>query len=342
MRRLPNRYGTVTKLKGNRRRPWIVKAWVGTKDTGAPKYDIVGYTETYEAGLSLLAEYRNDPWDVDAAKITVGELYDLWYKIKFPKLGEKNRASLRSAYKKHCSRYKDHVYKTLRSYQMQECIDNCGKGHGTQTHIKNMWNHLDDLALELGVIKQGYSQLLTTDSAPETSRTRLSDAEVDALWANQGIPGIDAALILTYSGWRISELLEMPPEAVDLELGTMTGGKKTEAGKDRIVPIHSRIRPIVEHHLAEGGPTLICYENKAITPHQYREYFWKPVIVGQLGIQKTPHECRHTFRSRLDSAGANKRCMDLMMGHKSADTGDRIYTHKTIEELKAAIELITN
>jgi len=29
------------------------------------------------------------------------------------------------------------------------------------------------------------------------------------------------------------------------------------------------------------------------------------------------------------------------MGHKSKDVGERVYTHKTIDELKAAIELMT-
>ena len=59
-------------------------------------------------------------------------------------------------------------------------------------------------------------------------------------------------------------------------------------------------------------------------------------------IDKTPHECRHTFRSRLDSAGANKVCIDLMMGHKSKEVGERVYTHKKLEELKFAIELIAS
>ena len=30
------------------------------------------------------------------------------------------------------------------------------------------------------------------------------------------------------------------------------------------------------------------------------------------------------------------------MGHKSEGTGERVYTHKSIEELKKNIELITN
>ena len=57
------------------------------------------------------------------------------------------------------------------------------------------------------------------------------------------------------------------------------------------------------------------------------------------GMNHTPHECRHTFRSLLDSAGANKKCIDLMMGHTSKDVGERIYTHKTLDELRDALLL---
>ena len=59
------------------------------------------------------------------------------------------------------------------------------------------------------------------------------------------------------------------------------------------------------------------------------------------GMNHVPHEARHTFESLLDSAGANRKCIDLMMGHTSQDTGNRVYNHKTIEELKLNIELIT-
>ena len=60
----------------------------------------------------------------------------------------------------------------------------------------------------------------------------------------------------------------------------------------------------------------------------------------QLHLHHTPHECRHTFRSRLDSANANKRCIDLLMGHTSKDVGERVYTHKTLDELKDTIILL--
>ena len=57
-------------------------------------------------------------------------------------------------------------------------------------------------------------------------------------------------------------------------------------------------------------------------------------------IDKTPHECRHTFESILDSKGANRKCIDLMMGHVSKDVGNRVYNHKTLEELKTAIDFL--
>ena len=230
-------------------------------------------------------------------------------------------------------------YKKIRSYQMQETIDGCGKSYATQGAIKNLWGHLDRFALELDIITRCYSDLLTTDPIPETSRNRFSDDEINCLWNHQNEPWVDSVLILIYSGWRISELLNLKTADIDLQLGTMTGGTKTKAGKGRIVPIHSLIRLFVERRMDEGGEYLFNYNGKKCSETKYRK-FWKN-IMDSLGIEKSPHECRHTFESLLDSAKANRKCIDLMMGHKSKDTGNRIYNHKTLDELKEAIELIT-
>ena len=116
--RNPNGYGTVAKLSGQRRRPYIVKKTIGWNDKGHPIYDIIGYAETREAGNIMLAEYNRDPWDVDRAKITLQQLFDLWKEKKAPKLGESNRSSLCSAFK-HCSALWEKPYKQIRSYQMQ-------------------------------------------------------------------------------------------------------------------------------------------------------------------------------------------------------------------------------
>ncbi len=337
--RLPNGFGSVAKLSGNRRRPYIVKKTVGWKENGQPIISIIGYAATREEGLILLAQYNNAPWDVDLAKITLRGLYKSWLEKKAPKLGQSNLDSLRAAYK-HCSALADHPYRQIKAYQMQETIDHCGRGYGTQGSIKNFWGHLDDYAMELDIITKRYSDLLTSAPAPPTTRKPFTDAEVDLLWEHRDDPWVDTVLIFLYSGWRISELLGLRPEDIDLTAGTMHGGVKTRAGKDRIVPIHSRIRPLIEARLNEGGPRLICHKGKPISSDRYRVYWAR--TMDRFGMTHVPHECRHTLESRLDSAGGNRRCIDLIMGHVSKDTGNRVYNHKTLAELAETIERIKN
>ena len=335
--RNPNGYGTVAKLSGKRRRPYIVKKVIGWNDKGFPIYDIVGYTETREAGNMLLAEYNHDPWDVDKAKITLQQLFELWKEKKAPKLGASNRSSLCSAFN-HCSGLANKPYKLIKAYQMQETIDTCGKSYSTQATIKNLWGHLDRFALEMDIINRCFSDLLTSDPIPPTSRLPFTREEVKLVWEHQTEPWVDTVLILLYSGWRISELLNLKPEDISLQAGTMKGGTKTKAGKDRVVPIHSKIRPLVEARLAEGGPRLLSYKGRVCSQTQYR-VFWADIMKA-LNMEHTPHECRHTFETQLDSAGANRKCIDLLMGHVSKDTGNRVYNHKTLNELKTTIELI--
>lgn len=224
---------------------------------------------------------------------------------------------------------------------MQDCIDSCGCGYSTQGAIKNLWGHLDRFAMELDIISKCCSDLLTSDPIPETTKEIFTDEEIKTIWENEKLEWADSVLFFLYTGFRISEMIDLPIANVDLENQTMTGGTKTAAGKNRIVPIHSKIQHIVQKRVEQSkSGYLFEYNGKKLNQTQYRT-FWAD-IMGKLQMNHTPHECRHTFRSRLDSAGANKVCIDRLMGHKSKGTGERVYTHKNIEELRLNIELITN
>ena len=330
----PNRYGSVTKLSGNRRKPWIVRE--GKSGQQKP----IGYTATREEGLILLASYNNNPWDIDSDKITLDELYNLWLEKRAIKLGKANRDSLKSAYK-HCAKLGSMRYNQIKSYQMQDTIDDCGKGYSTQGAIKNLWGHLDRFAMELDIIQKQCSDLLTSAPIPETTKEVFTDEEVNRVWENQNLPWADSVLFFLYTGFRISEMMNLKIENVDLEAKTITGGTKTAAGKNRIVPIHSKIQPIVKRRFEQSkSGYLFEYKGKKLNERYYRD-FWE-TLMQTLQMNHTPHECRHTLRSRLDSAGANKVCIDRIMGHKSKGTGERVYTHKNIEELRLNIELVTN
>ena len=335
--RNPNGYGSVVKLSGNRRNPYAVRKTVGWNAKGYPIYKVIGYFPTREAGMIALAEYNKTPWDIDAEKTTLEDLYNQWLEMKSHKLGESSQRSLKSAYK-HTRVLHSMKYKDIKSFHMQDCIDNCGRGASTQAIIKNLFWHLDRFALELDIINKSYVQLTTSETIPESTKTPFTDEEIAILWQHQNEPWVDSILIFLYTGFRRSELLNLEIGDIDLEQKTFKGGVKTTAGKNRIVPIHSSIQKIVERRVQSESKYFINFKGNKLTGNMYYDR-WQDVM-QKYNMNHTPHECRHTFRSKLDSAGANKRCIDMMMGHKSKDVGERIYTHKTIDEVREAIELI--
>ena len=334
----PNGYGSVVKLSGNRRKPFTVRKTTGWKDNGQPIYLVIGYFTTREEGMIALAEYNRNPYDVDKRNITLKELYQKWSETILPKLGKSLQSGLKSAYR-HIKKLEELKYRDIRSFQMQETIDNCGHGYSTQATIKNLWGYLDRFAMELDVINKMYSVLTTSAPVEDSHKEPFTEDEIKTLWNHADEEWVDTILIMLYSGWRILEFTTLETENIDLKNQTMKGGVKTRNGTERIVPIHPRILKLVETRFnAASKYFLTDQKGKPLTEGTYREYFKS--TLAKYGITHSPHETRHTFRTRLDSSGANKKCIDLMMGHKSKDVGERVYTHKTLDELKEAIKLL--
>ena len=338
MAKNPNGYGSVSKLSGNRRKPYWVKKTIGWNEKGHPIYETIGYTATKEEGLILLAEYNKNPWDIDGSKMTLEKLHAEWIEKKGVKLGKASQISLKTAYN-YTKPLWNMKYKDIKSYHMQDIIDNCGKSYSIQGAIKNLFGHLDRFALEIDLINKSYSQLISAAPIPDTEKKPFTDEEVQKLWEHKDEPFVDIVLIYIYTGFRLSELLGMKREDVNLEERTFVGGVKTKSGKGRIVPIHSKIFPLVKRLYDEGNEHLLVTKGKRVT----KDIFYKAWddTMNSLEMKHTPHETRHTFRSKLDSANANKKCIDLIMGHKSKEVGERFYTHKNLEELRHAIELIS-
>ncbi|MCL2222316.1 MAG: tyrosine-type recombinase/integrase [Oscillospiraceae bacterium] len=184
-----------------------------------------------------------------------------------------------------------------------------------------------------------YAQLLTTEPGPESSGKPFTEAEIAKLWKDCEQYGTDAILMLIYTGFRIREFFALKLADISLAEGTVIGGSKTAAGRNRVVPIHAKIRHIVKRCVESNREYLVERSGEQWDYHSFIYNVWAP-IMSTLAAQHTPHDTRHTFRTRLDNAGANKRCIDLLMGHKSADIGERVYTHKTLDDLREALALV--
>lgn len=337
--RNPNGYGSICKLSGNRRKPYIVQKNTGWKDDGNPIRIIVGYYATREEAMIALAEYNKNPYDVNNINLTLKEVFEKWKLLKAPQLAQGNRTNLTSAFK-YLRKIENMRYRDIKSFHMQDIIDHSG-GYSRQSVVKNLFGHLDRFAMEIDVINRMYSELTkTTQYIPQEEKTPFSSKEIEILWEHQEDFHVGYILIMIYSGWRINEFCSLKIEDIDLEAQTMKGGSKTINGKNRLVPIHSSILHLVKRYYNPNHDRLVVDESGSFyTNDRFRLLFHS--TLNKLGFDHTPHEARHTFRSMLDSVGANQKCIDLMMGHKSLGIGERVYTHKTIEELREAIELIT-
>lgn len=335
-KRNPNGYGCVTRLSGNRTNPWVIKVTIYDEEGNAKQVPI-GYEADEVKANILLGQYNNNPWDIDREKVTLLILYQRWSKIRLPKLGSAAQGSLKAAFK-HCSKLYGMKYRKMKSFHMQDCIDNCGKGYATQATIKNLFGHLDRFAFECDIIDKMYSQITSAPPVPETTREIFTDAEIDSLWSIVDQEWVNTVLIYIYTGFRLNELLGMKIEQINFEENYFQGGSKSASGKGRIVPIHPRIEPLVKRLAEQKNEYLFSYEGKKLTSCKYYELWYE--IMKQINTEKTPHEARHTFETRLDNANANRKCIDMLMGHKSKDVGNRVYNHKTIKQLRDTVSLL--
>ncbi len=71
-------------------------------------------------------------------------------------------------------------------------------------------------------------------------------------------------LIQCYGGWRPQELGLIELKNVDLEKNIIIGGMKTDSGTDRIVPIHPKIKDLVDIPKLKNSAASICLTQQMV------------------------------------------------------------------------------
>jgi len=151
-----------------------------------------------------------------------------------------------------------------------------------------------------------------------------------------------AMLELAYaSGLRVSELVELPLEGVDLErrLVRVVG----KGNKQRLVPFGGAAARALERYLEGGRPALARGRAEgALFVNRFgrglgRMGFWK-ILGGYarkagLGGRVSPHVLRHSFATHLLAGGADLRVVQELLGHASVTT-TQVYTEVEREHLR--------
>ena len=347
--KLPNGYGSVVKLSGKRRHPWMVRKTIGyhidpIKQKAVNDYMVIGFTAARTEGLQLLAEFNKSPYDVNAAKITFSEVYEKWSKEKFPTISESNVKGYSASYKA-CSYLYNKKFKDIKLADLQAVIDTCGKNYPTLKKIKILFNQLYDFALKNDICGKDYSTFVDIakykDRNPKKhDRNKFEKEEVARVWSMQEDKYYQIILMLLYNGTRISEFLSLKKANVHLDEQYFDIlSSKTENGI-RKVPIADKLLPFYKAWYGSHPECEYLLHTEDGRPFTYRNYYdsYYTPLMEQIGIDRSPHCCRHTCISMLSEAGVQDTTIKKIVGHSGAMTlTEKVYTHLDVQVLVDAI-----
>lgn len=337
-----NGTGSIARLSGKRRKPYVATVTKGWELDGDKHRQIrvtLGYYETRKAAREALDAYLQAP--IERPRITLRELYDEWSAVKYPRISPSTAATYTAAWAKIEPIY-NMIVKDIRTPDMQRIID--ANQHMSMSALKDIRSVLHMLlrqAVQQDIVNKNYAEFIVMPKKKRAERDTFSDLEIQTLLNNDSDEWAQTVLILIYTGFRVSEMLALTRFNVDLENGVLVGGMKTEAGRNRAVPIHPRIMPYIRAWMAKGGETIVCAPmGGPLSANNYRKRYFTPTL-KRLGIRPlTPHCCRHTLGTMLDRAGAPATATQKILGHADYSTTANIYTHPDFVALKSAMELL--
>lgn len=331
--KLPNGYGSVFKMSGNRRKPYRVRKMTGRTPEGKPIYTNIGYTKTRAEGMLLLASYNIKPWEMESKDLTFKKVYEMTM-VADKREYSANTIKARKANMKYLEPLYDAPIKDLKTMHLQEVLDSYDIAPSTKKGVKSMLNMIYTYACKNDILDKNYAEYVKIDfsKAPETNRKALAMEDIISIFKEQS-QRHDIVKILLCTGMRISELLDMKNKDVHLEEGYMIGGTKTEAGKNRTIPISRHIKDIIAKY--HDDENVYLFSTSRLQGIKYGTFgqWWRRTIEGYV-----IHDTRHTFITLISNTDADHLSVKKIVGHSSKDITEKVYTHKNIDDLKVAME----
>lgn len=372
--KLPNGFGSIKRLSGNRTNPYAIHPPTTEFGlNGTPKTPkAIAYVDDWYWGFSILLAYKAGTFvpgvyppkpttsDVKALNSlietvlsdlsvirqaatgmteekgpTFAEVYADYYKDKYDSENSKQysksaRNSTRAGFKNSASLH-NRPFRELNLNDLQGVVDNCKLKYASLELIVTLFKQMYRYAEPRNLCDKNYAeyvQIKTEDDDEHGVPFTLADLKL--LWDNKDNETVEFILIMCYSGYRISAYKKIK---IDLDELYFQGGVKNKTSKERIVPIHSAILPLVKRRIQRDGKIL----------KRHPDYFRIDMYdkLEELGIEKhTPHDCRHTFSMLCEKYEVKENDRKRMMGHSFDDIDNKVYGHRLIEDLRTEIEKI--
>jgi integrase len=178
---------------------------------------------------------------------TFREVKERWAKIHYTTLSKSGVTAYELSWS-YCKKYWEWPIKELKYKHFQDIIDDMrtkGLTYSSQKKLKNLVGQCLDFAMKNEWTDFNYAPMLQLDRhIPVHNKVPFSEMEIRRLWHYYNrYSGVDIVLILIYTGLRVGEFLrvEMKRDVFLEDRYFIVRESKTEAGRNRMVPIHRDI-----------------------------------------------------------------------------------------------------
>ena len=339
----PNGTGTAYK----RGKTWTARVVIGWKTTddghAIPIYKTRGGFPRKKDALDYIPELFKAP--KQEKKLTMQQIYDSWLPTHESRVGKSTMDCYKAAWKYfkplHFMPFAD-----IDLDDLQECVDDCPHGKRTKENMKALAGLLMKYAIPRHQTDLNYAEYIHTGNDEKGTHPAFSREQIDLIRGQIGItPHAEDVYCLIYTGMRPSELFALTKD--DYKDGILYGGIKTEAGKNRAVPVSPKIMGIIENRLRPVSEYLFPKDDGTqMSAKYFRDNYFYPVLAAA-GIQPlptpehpahyVPYSCRHTFANLLKDVQGSDKDKANLIGHEDYKTTKRLYQSAELENLKAII-----
>lgn len=353
--KLPNGYGSITRLKGNRRKPYSVRVTVKYDSiTKRQKRTLLGTVAKPTEGLKLLNNYHGNPYDLNFKNLLFS---DVWKDVEIQlsklvengEMSQSNYDSLSLSYKNHCIPLHNKRIMEIKYKEMQDLIDDAVNKHNNSPlgatakgNMKTVCVKVFNSAMydyELPLPNNPAIKLNCGKKQKSDKHIPFTNEELAILWGLQYNDIVKIALIFCYTGTRPNEIFTCDKNNIFLEENYFVSGSKTEAGKDRVIPIHPKVKHLIEYFYNKETEYPFTTIINDFNYGKYKRRFDK--LMKELNFNHTPYDGRHTFITKMKDAGANEYILKLIVGHRIEDVTEKVYTHRKIEKIVEEVKKIS-
>lgn len=355
--------GTGTAFKrGNTWTACVTVGWIMPEDPTKPRVPVRktkgGFPSKKAAlnycGTLLLAT-------TERRRLTMQECWNEWSEPYKKRIGESTFAGYRAAYN-HLKGLHGTYMDLISVTELQKCIDETD-GHRTKQMMKTVSGLLWRYCVAHNLLDKDITNVLYIGKGQSVQREPLTPEEVEIIRKNIGkYQYAEYIYCLVFLGMRPGEMLSLKKDQLHHYLRTdetgkviadiwyLVGGKKTAAGKDRIIPISSLILEYVKQRADTPDTDLLfpMYQYnkkkefigyKQMTDEYLNKHVFKP-MTQSLGVAegKVPYSARHSFADKLKNADGTDKNKAALIGHSNYLFTQERYQTDTIEELAKLID----